>query len=882
MDCGPAALKSLLDGFRIPVSYGRLREACHTDVDGTSIDTVEEVAREAGLDAEQVMLPLDHVLLSRAATLPAVVVVRSASGGAHFVVAWRLHGPIVQVMDPSRGRLWMRRQDFIDQLFVHSMSVSAAAWRAWAGSEAFLQPLRTRLRAIGLSRDDQQRHIASAVADSSWRALATLDAGTRMVAALRSAKALRRSQAPIALAALIGDGVEHSPTSTMAIADQYWSVRPATPADDTTERLNLRGAVMVRVTQPLHARDVHAGSSTFASSSVSRELAAAFNEPPVRPLRHLIGLLRGDAVAPTVALLALTLAVVGVVFEATLLRSALDIGAILRGPGQALWAGTALATFAAALLSLEMILAHVERRLGSRLEGRLRVAFLDKIPRLADAYFQSRPVSDMLERSHSIHTVRMLPRLGVRFLRVGLELIVTTLALAWLNPGTASLALLAAAAAAGIPLLGHAAVAERDLRTRTHAGALARFHLDALRGRTPIEAHGAASTLEKEHEGLLAEWAAAAGSLQQASMRIEGIQMLVGFGLAAWMILGHLTAATSGVLLLQVYWMLNLPTLGYELALIAREYPAHRSTILRLLEPLGAPEFLSRDRTAAPTQLHNRVDGVSVHIRQVHVRLAGHTILEEIDTYLEPGTHVAVVGSSGAGKSTLAGLLLGWHRPASGDILIDGEPLTHDRLEALRAVTAWVDPTIQIWNRSLLDNLLYGSEGATERIGSILEKTGLLSVVAKLPEGLATPLGEGGALLSAGEAQRVRLGRAMLKSPSRLVILDEPFIGLERDRRRALLTSVRQHWRGRTMLYVTHDVVETRAFDRVLVVEHGRIVEDGDPRQLGQTTSSRYRWLLQAYELSQSRFAGSAEWRRVRLDAGRIVHEHARANEQTA
>src|SRR5947209_13322412 len=75
MDCGPAALKCLLEGFRIPVSYGRLREACQTDVDGTSIDTIEVVANELGIEAEQIMITVDHVLPEAAQSLPALAVV---------------------------------------------------------------------------------------------------------------------------------------------------------------------------------------------------------------------------------------------------------------------------------------------------------------------------------------------------------------------------------------------------------------------------------------------------------------------------------------------------------------------------------------------------------------------------------------------------------------------------------------------------------------------------------------------------------------------------------------------------------------------------------------------------------------------------------------
>ena len=883
MDCGPAALKSLLDGFRIPVSYGRLREACQTDIDGTSIDTLEEVARQAGLEAEQVMVPVDHVLLGDSRDLPAIAAVRGASGDTHFIIAWRQHGPLVQVMDPAHGRLWISRAAFLSQLVVHSFRVSADAWREYAVSDAFLRPLRRRLRAIGLSSSEREERIARATAAAGWRDLAALDAATRMIASLQSAKALTRADSFSALAALTEASPEHAMS---AIAEQYWSVREA-PGDSGAEIL-LRGAVLVRVKgrrARLPSKVPGAQGQQMDEPHMSPELTAAFGERPARPLRDLLGMLQTDGLlVPTIAVLATTIAVVGVVFEATLLRSAVDIGGLLLGPEQGLWAGAILTLLAAAMLGLELIVGSSERRMGSRLEHRLRIAFLDKIPRLADAYFQSRPISDMLERAHAVHTVRVLPRLGMRFVRVGLELIVTTVALIWLNPGTAALAVTAAVAAAGIPLLGQSIIAERDLRARTHTGALARFHLDALRGRKAIEAHGSATMLEREHDGLLARWAEAAVSLQRASLSIEGLQMLVGFGLVAWMLLGHVTTVNSPGLLLQMYWMLNLPGLGYELALIAREYPAHRSTILRLLEPLGAPDYRGHEAGRAAVTLGRgaATGAVEIDIRGVTVQAAGHGILEDIDLRIAAGSHVAVLGGSGAGKSTLVGLLLGWHRPTAGEVFVDGHLLTTECLEALRQQTAWVDPTVHLWNRSLLENLLYGSDGATEGVGRVLEMAGLMSVVATLPQGLATPIGEGGALLSAGEAQRVRLGRAMLRPHSRLVVLDEPFLGLERDRRRTLLTHVRQRWAASTLLYVTHDVAETRAFDRVLVLERGQIVEDGDPRQLAQMASSRYRRLLQSQEAVQSRFAASPDWRHIRLESGRIVQSHVRTSEQTA
>jgi ATP-binding cassette subfamily B protein len=876
IDCGPASLKALLDGFHIRASYGRLREACQTDVDGTSIDTIEGIAEQLGLEAQQILVPLDHVLLAEAATLPAIAVVRAANGTAHFIVAWRRHGPLVQVMDPARGRLWLTRQAFLDQMVVHTMTVPASAWREWAGSDAFLRPLRKRLKDIGLGRKDASAHIDRALADSSWRTLAAIDAGTRMIASLQTSGALSRRQGLKTLEVLT-DRSSGSPSES--IAEQYWSVRSTAADDEHADTLALRGAVLVSVKGTRRDRV----APLMQQPALSPELSAALNEPPARPLRALWRALVEDGIlTPAIAAIAICLAVVGVVFEAVLLRSALDIGTLLHAAEQRLWAGGALVGFAAILLGIEFVLASAERRMGSHLESRLRAMFLDKIPRLADAYFQSRPVADMLERSHTLHTLRTLPRLGLRFSRIGLELLVTALAIAWLNPQTAVLALVAAAAAAAIPLLAQASVAERDLRARTHTGALARFHLDALLGRMTIEAHGASRTVEREHEGLLAEWANAVLSLQRASVTTEGLQMVVGFGLVAWILLGQLGTASSAALLLQIYWLLNLPALGYELALIAREYPAYRSTILRVLEPLGTPDFrTTRSNFEASRPVPVSTDGVRIQARAVNVRSGGHSILEGIDFDIAPGTHVAIVGASGAGKSTLLGLLLGWQRPAEGDLLVDEQPLTTERLDRLRRATAWVDPCVQIWNRPLLENLLYGSDNI-EEVGPILELSGLLPVVAKLPQGLGTPLGEGGALLSAGEAQRVRLARAMLRTNTRLAVLDEPFLGLERDRRRALLTHARQRWEACTLLYVTHDISETRAFDRVLVIENGRLVEDGEPLHLAQTLSTRYRRMLQTQESVMRRMISNSEWKRIRLESGRIVSNHLRANEQTA
>ena len=248
MDCGPAALKCLLEGFGIAVSYGRLREACQTDVDGTSIDTLEEVAVQLGLEAEQVMLPVDHVLLPEAQALPAIVVVRLPSGVTHFVVAWRRHGSVVQLMDPATGRRWPTCQRFLHELYVHTMPFPAAAWREWAGSEECLGALRRRLAQVGLSGRPMTGLVEAALLDPGWRPLAALDASTRMVAAVVRAGGLRRGrQAARVLERCFERAREEPAGEGESIPADYWMVRPAPsgPADEA--QVLLRGAVLVRV-----------------------------------------------------------------------------------------------------------------------------------------------------------------------------------------------------------------------------------------------------------------------------------------------------------------------------------------------------------------------------------------------------------------------------------------------------------------------------------------------------------------------------------------------------------------------------------------------------------------------------------------------------------
>jgi len=158
-----------------------------------------------------------------------------------------------------------------------------------------------------------------------------------------------------------------------------------------------------------------------------------------------------------------------------------------------------------------------------------------------------------------------------------------------------------------------------------------------------------------------------------------------------------------------------------------------------------------------------------------------------------------------------------------------------------------------------------------ERLPEALSTADLLDVLSRLPDGLQSELGEGGVRMSGGQGQRVRLGRALLRRAPRLVLLDEPFRGLERDRRQALLRRSRAHWQGSTLLLVSHDVEDTTELDRVVVVEGGRIVEVGCPKALALDPHSRYsQKMAEARDLREACWQAAA-WRRLSVAQGKLI-----------
>jgi ATP-binding cassette subfamily B protein len=863
-DCGPAAVKCLLESHGIAVNYGRLREVCRTEVDGTSVDTLCSVLTELGLPSEQVMLPRDNLLVHEANPFPSLVVLRLPHGDIHFAVAWRRFGPFVQIMDPAKGRYWTTLRRFLPSVYEHLQAVSARDWTAWARGATSLTIMRRQASSCGVSRNVFERLAADAVAAESWVPLAKLVAAVRAVAELKTAGALRSGpQVDAALEALVTAASDLPAGAVSPLPVGLWPVVPAPSDENDAEQLLMRGAVLVRPRRTLPAMDcARATISADAVAQIGRD-----ENPIVTLVRLAFGrsLLRPAFVFGLALLTAATTMV-----EALILRGLLDVQRTLALPPQRFAAIVALVGVFATMALMRFLLISDSLRLGRSLAGRLILAVHKKLPRTIDAYFSSRPVSDLADRAHRMTGLSALPQYAAQLVSVLFGLTAVVGGIIWLDPASSALAIVAGISAGGVPLLTYRLVAERDMRVRTYDSILGRLQLDALLGLLPVKAHAAERAMRYEHESLLSDWARAVDRFRRAYVGLEGVQSLLVYGSTALLVVGHVARSERGIELLLVYWALQLPVYGAELAATVRQYAGFRNLAARAVEPLGAPGELSTADTPGIEAPHG-APAVAVTMSAVTVRIAAATVLQKVDLQIEAGEHVAIVGPSGAGKTTLVSVLLGWRQPTEGSVLIDGERLDESAVSRLRLRTAWVDPSVRLWNRSLLENLLYGAAPEDRALTHrILEQADLWHLLATMPDGLETQLGEGGGFVAGGEGQRVRVARALMRARAALVILDEPFRGLDRRHRRRLLANCRTAWCDATLLFVTHNVSETRDFSRVIVVDRGCIVEDGAPATLA-STATRYQLLLAAEEAVQKKLWRSPRWRHAQMAGGKLT-----------
>jgi ATP-binding cassette subfamily B protein len=261
-----------------------------------------------------------------------------------------------------------------------------------------------------------------------------------------------------------------------------------------------------------------------------------------------------------------------------------------------------------------------------------------------------------------------------------------------------------------------------------------------------------------------------------------------------------------------------------KIAAVIETYPKGIAGFRRYLDLLAiAPDIVDRPgaRPAPPLQGALRFEGVGFGYS------ADRPVLRDVDLAIAPGETVALVGPSGAGKTTLCSLVPRFYEVERGRITLDGIDIRDLTLDSLRRQIGIVQQDVFLFGGSIRENIAYGRLGATEaEIRDAARRARLDEMVAGLPAGLDTVIGERGVRLSGGQKQRLAIARVFLKNPP-VLILDEATSALDTETERAIQAALAELARGRTTLVIAHRLATIRDADRIVVVADGGIAEQG-------------------------------------------------------
>jgi ATP-binding cassette subfamily B protein len=249
------------------------------------------------------------------------------------------------------------------------------------------------------------------------------------------------------------------------------------------------------------------------------------------------------------------------------------------------------------------------------------------------------------------------------------------------------------------------------------------------------------------------------------------------------------------------------------------------------VQVLGLPHEMQDAADAKPLA----IGGGAISFRRISFAYpSGQSVLKDFALEVPAGQKIGLVGRSGAGKSTIIALLQRLYDPAAGEVLVDGQNIARVTQESLRSSIAVVQQDISLFHRSLLENLRYGRpEANDEEVFRAVEAAKCTEFINQLPEGFDTLVGERGMKLSGGQRQRLAIARAFLMNAP-IVLLDEATSSLDTESEQAIQEALSRLFKGRTVFAIAHRLSTLDAFDRIVVLDRGRIVEDGPPRRLLQ------------------------------------------------
>jgi ATP-binding cassette subfamily B protein len=327
-------------------------------------------------------------------------------------------------------------------------------------------------------------------------------------------------------------------------------------------------------------------------------------------------------------------------------------------------------------------------------------------------------------------------------------------------------------------------------------------------------------------------------SAQRASLRsLERLRLFhalsvfaVAAGVLVWSVqLWRMGRITVGDVVLTTTLGFTMLHASRDLAMASVELVQHFAKLGEAIQVLGLPHEMQDAPDAKPLiRLGGSITFVDVSFSYPD----GEHVLQDFNLHIPAGQKIGFVGRSGAGKSTIISLVQRLYDPDAGNVLIDQQDITKVRLESLRQSVAVVHQDISLFHRSLLENLRYGNpEASDEEVYAAAEVAHCTEFIRRLPQGLDTIVGERGLKLSGGQRQRLAIARAFLRDAP-IILLDEATSALDTESERSIQEALARLGKGRTVLAVAHRLSTLDSFDRVVVLDRGRIVEDGPPWEL--------------------------------------------------
>ena len=538
------------------------------------------------------------------------------------------------------------------------------------------------------------------------------------------------------------------------------------------------------------------------------------------------------------AVLALVVAAGGVLALGQGLRYVVDAGF---GSGEPQLLNRALAAAVAIAVTLSVATYfrfYLMMTTGERVVTDLRRAVFDHLLGLSPGFFESARTGEVISRLASDTTVvQQVIGYGLSMFVRNLLMMLGAAAMLFVTSWKLALLVLAGVPATLVPILLLGRRVRRLSRRSQDRVADVSAHVDeAVHEVRTVQAYGHEDRDREEFaRHVESAYAAAAASIGQKAALIAAV-MLIAFcavGVILW-VGGHDVLAgrmTPGELSAFVFYAGVVATGAGTVSEVWGELQRAAGATERLFELLDArPEIVAPAEPKAPSAEPRTVDFDGVTF--AYAARPAAPALERFSLRIAAGERVALVGPSGAGKSTVLALLLRFYDPQAGAVRIDGTDLREMDPRAARAQVAVVPQEPVIFAASVFDNVRYGRPDATRAEAErACEQAFALEFIARLPQGMDTPLGERGVTLSGGQRQRLSIARALLADRP-ILLLDEATSSLDAESERMVQQALERLERGRTTLVIAHRLATVQHADRIVVMDRGAIVAQGTHAEL--------------------------------------------------